>query len=86
MIDAPLTCKEFVEIVTAYCDHVLSPVDAERFEAHLAICPSCQEYLDQILRTVSLSGRLRETALDPGRREHLLSCFREWTSEPTSTR
>ena len=85
MIDVPLTCNEFVEMVTAYCDHALPQMDAVRFEAHLAICPSCQEYLDQILRTVSLSGRLRETALDPRIRANLLVCFREWTSEPTST-
>jgi anti-sigma factor RsiW len=86
MIDTPLTCKEFVEIVTAWCDHALTQADAERFEAHLAICPSCQEYLAQILRTVDLSGRLRKTDLDPRIREDLLVCFREWTSEPTSKR
>ena len=86
MTDLPLSCKEFVEIVTAYCDHALPQMDAARFEAHLAICPSCQEYLNQILRTVNLSGKLNETALDPEIREHLLVCFREWTTEPTSTR
>ena len=81
MTSIPMTCQQFVEVITAYLDHELAPEEAAEFDAHLVECPYCQEYLDQMRRTVELSGRLFETSVDPEVREDFLACFREWTGQ-----
>jgi predicted anti-sigma-YlaC factor YlaD len=54
----PLTCRQLVEFVTDYLEAALSPRDGARFERHLARCPGCRAYLDQMRRTIRLVGRL----------------------------
>lgn len=76
----PLACKQFVELVTAYFDNALPEADRVRFEAHLAECPHCKRYLNQMQVTVKLVGRLSEAQLPQQVRSHLLECFREWTA------
>lgn len=73
-----LSCAEFVEIVTAYLDGELPEADRRRFEAHLQTCEGCTTFLDQIKETVSLVGRLEETALSPEAQSALLGEFRNW--------
>lgn len=81
MIERELTCQEFVELVTDYLDGVMPAEERARFEAHLADCPSCGSYLDQIRQTIRLLGRLSEASLDPDIRDEMLHRFRTWTSE-----
>ena len=52
--------------------------DRAAFEAHLAICPGCVAYLDQMRHTIALTGRLTEDSLSPGVRDELLAAFRSW--------
>ncbi|HLI50473.1 MAG TPA: zf-HC2 domain-containing protein [Thermomicrobiaceae bacterium] len=73
-----LTCREFVEIVTDYLEGSLPASERERFEAHLAVCPGCQIYLEQIRETVRLSGRLTEDSISPEAQSELLRAFRDW--------
>ncbi len=73
-----LTCHELVELVTDYLEGVLSPFDQRRFEAHLATCPDCPEYVRQIKLTIDLSGRVAEESIPSQAREELLQAFREW--------
>lgn len=54
----PLVCQEVVEMVTAYLEGALPRRDRRRFEAHLADCPHCAEYLAQMRATIRLTGRL----------------------------
>lgn len=81
MDDAELTCQELVELVTDYLEHVLPPRDAARFEAHLASCTGCTNYVEQARRTIDLTGRLTEDALPPTARAALLDAFRRWKDE-----
>ena len=37
-----MTCREFIEFLMEY---LLGEVDREKFDAHLAVCPSCVNYL-----------------------------------------
>jgi len=37
-----MTCREFIEFLL---DYLLGQVDREKFDAHLAVCPSCVSYL-----------------------------------------
>ena len=40
-----LVCQQAVELVTDYLEGTLSRAARRRFEAHLAGCPHCTEYL-----------------------------------------
>jgi predicted anti-sigma-YlaC factor YlaD len=75
-----LTCIEFVELVTDYVEGVMSVDDARRVEGHLAECDGCDEYMEQILTTITLTGRLTVTdvqTMRPEARESLMAAFRE---------
>ena len=78
MAAADLTCRELVELVTEYLDGAMSPNDIARFEAHLAVCPGCAEYLAQMRLTVASLGHLPEESITPEARDRLLATFREW--------
>ena len=75
-----MSCKEFVELVTDYLEGRMAPAEAERFDAHLEVCPPCHVYLAQMRTTLSLLGRIpEETITDPARTE-LLHAFSEFHS------
>ena len=74
----PLTCKELVEIVTAYVDGALPPIDRVRFEAHLEGCSGCRSYVQQMMTTIRLTGTLAEDMLPAETQAALLRLFRGW--------
>ncbi len=78
--DEEMTCRELVELVTAYLDDGLTASERTRFEAHLQECPYCRVYLEQMRQTILLLGELREDELDPVARDELLRLFRDWKS------
>lgn len=47
-----LRCDEFVEMVTAFMDGALDPLQERRFVDHVAECDGCELYLDQVRRTI----------------------------------
>jgi predicted anti-sigma-YlaC factor YlaD len=73
-----LSCKEVVELVTAYLEGVLESSEHLAFDEHLAECEACGEYLEQMRQTVRLTGRLREESLPPELRDELVSAFAGW--------
>jgi anti-sigma factor RsiW len=73
-----MDCKEIVEAITAYLDGNLSTADRRRFDSHLANCPYCTEYLEQMRMTIARLGTLDEASLSTDAREHLLASFRDW--------
>lgn len=73
-----MPCQELVEVITDYLEGALSEVDRIRFEDHLAVFPTCQEYVEQFRRTLAAVGSVRESELDPAVREGLLEAFRGW--------
>lgn len=75
---AHMRCRELVELVTAYLEGALSPEDRMRFEAHLAQCDGCTTYLDQMRRTIELTGTLRIDDISPEAERLLLQTFRGW--------
>lgn len=76
----PIACRELVELVTDYLEGALDRRTRRRFEAHVAGCPNCTAYLEQIRETIRLTGRLRPESLDPGVRAELLAAFRDWNA------
>ncbi len=73
-----MSCRELVQVVNDYIEGVLSPADRKRFEEHLAICPGCQTYLDQMRKTIRVVGRLSEESIPVEAKSALLQAFRDW--------
>ena len=76
--DLGLSCKELVELVTAYHEGALSARDRQRFEEHVVFCDGCASYLDGMRRTIEVTGRLTEEDLLPEMERDLLAAFRDW--------
>ncbi len=76
-----LVCREAVELVTDYLEGALDRRDRVRFEAHLAGCPHCTEYLAQMRRTLDALGRIEPEALEPEVQDELVALFRRWQAE-----
>ena len=75
-----LACRELVELVTAYLEDALDSMVRERFEEHLAECPYCQTYVEQIRITIELAGRVEVDQMSPDVRQRLVDTFRGWHS------
>ena len=75
-----MACRELVEAITAYLDGTLPDADRRRFDNHLANCPFCTEYLEQMRKTIARLGTLDEATLSHHAREQLLTAFRDWRS------
>ncbi len=75
-----LPCQQVVELVTDYLEGNLSRSARRRFEAHLAGCPHCTEYLAQMRETISITGRLVPEDLTPQMRDELVDLYRRWQS------
>jgi anti-sigma factor RsiW len=77
---SPMPCREFVEVVTGYLEGTLPEEERIRFEEHLAGCPHCTAYLDQMRTVLRLTGRLTEEDIPEATREDLLQVYRSWRS------
>ncbi len=47
-----IPCRKVVEMVTDYLEGALSRRDRRRIEHHLAGCPHCSAYLEQMRETL----------------------------------
>ncbi len=81
MSEHPLSCKEFVELVTDYLEGTMEPALRECFEAHLAVCDGCDAYLEQMKQTMLLLGRLEEEKVPGEAMDRLMSVFRDWSQQ-----
>ena len=48
-----MTCRDFADFLNSYADGELEQAEREAFDAHLAICPDCVQYLAQYLDTIA---------------------------------
>ena len=78
---AHLNCRELVELVTAYLEGDLSSGERKRFDAHLSACDGCTMYVEQIRRTIELTGTLRLEDFSREAEEALLGAFRDWKAQ-----
>lgn len=72
-----LSCQELVELVTDYLEGTLAPEEHARFDAHLAECPGCDRYVEQMRTTVALVGVSADFESRP-EVTGLLEAFRDW--------
>ena len=73
-----LACTEEVELITDYLEGALPEPEAERLERHIATCPGCTEYVEQMRTLAGSLGELREEALPPEMRAGLIENFRDF--------
>jgi anti-sigma factor RsiW len=75
-----ITCREFVELVTEYLENQLDSETRGRFEQHVAVCPGCARYLEQIRASSRVLGRVTLDTISPAARSQLMDAFRSWQS------
>ena len=73
-----LACQEIVEMLTDYLEGAMDAALRASFEAHLAGCPHCTHYLEQIRATIRVSGTIDAEDLSPEFRAGLLEAFRDF--------
>ena len=76
-----LACVEMVELITDYLEDALPRAQRRRFDAHIAGCPHCREYLRQMRMTIRLTGVLRVDDMTPAMRADFAELFRRWRAE-----
>ena len=72
------TCKELVELVTAYLEGALPPDERARFDEHVRGCTGCAVYLEQMRQTLRLTGMLEEEQVTAEALDALTLAFRDW--------
>ena len=74
------TCRELVEQATDVLDGTLPPPLRAHLDAHLAGCPDCRTYLDQMRQTIAALRSLSPEPPPPApaeTRRRLLARFRD---------
>jgi anti-sigma factor RsiW len=56
-------CRDAVALISDYLDGLLSPRNLRRLERHLAGCPACSAYLEQMRVTKTLLGSVQASDL-----------------------
>jgi anti-sigma factor RsiW len=84
MTSDELNCQEVVGLVTEYLEAALLPATQAQMEDHLADCPGCQTYLQQIQQTIDMLRALAEDPMFPETRQQLLQIFQTWKHAPHS--
>lgn len=73
-----VSCREFVALVTDYLEGALPPQVEAAVAAHLALCPHCEEYLDEIRATIAGLGEVPVESLSERTRTGLREAFRTY--------
>jgi anti-sigma factor RsiW len=76
-----IVCQQAVELVTGYLEGTLARAGRRRFEAHLAGCPQCTEYLAQMRKTIELTGFLTPDDLTPQMQDEFIAIYRQWRAD-----
>ena len=73
-----LVCRDAVALMSDYLDRRLPSRDARRLERHLADCPHCHEYLEQLRVSIDALGRVVPEDLSPEALDDLVAVYRRW--------
>lgn len=72
-----ITCQQVVDAITDYLEGAMEPDLREEFEAHLALCPGCAEYVTQMRTTIQTIGHVPAETLPAHAQSELLDTFRD---------
>jgi anti-sigma factor RsiW len=78
VIQEEFRCVEMVEVVTDWMEGALDEGTRAAVEEHLAICPDCIAYLDQLRATTALVAQAADATEPPPAdvRARLMTAFR----------
>jgi anti-sigma factor RsiW len=80
-----ISCQEVVEIVTDYLEGQLDEATRTELEAHLTLCPGCDQYLEQMRATIDELGHVPVESLSEQAQSDLMSAFRTFHDAGTGT-
>ena len=80
-LTSDLTCQRAVELVTDYLEGRLTRRMRRRLKRHLAGCPHCSQYFEQIRTSIRLTGSVDAEKLDPAARADLLDLYRRYRND-----
>ncbi|WP_051265728.1 anti-sigma factor family protein [Nakamurella lactea] len=78
-----LSCQVVVELLTDYLDGALDADTVAALEAHLATCPACVLYLEQLRTVIESAGRLPPDTLSEAALAELEAAFRGYRPPAT---
>ncbi len=81
-----ITCAEMVEVVTDYLEGHVDEALREEIVAHLALCPGCHHYLEQMRQTIGVLGHVPVDSLSGQVREDLMAAFRTFQAPSAPAR
>jgi anti-sigma factor RsiW len=73
-----IICQQWVEMVTDYLEGALPRRLQEAADRHLAACPHCTEYLQQMRRTIAVSRQLHDEDVPDEVVDALAAAFAEY--------
>jgi anti-sigma factor RsiW len=73
-----IVCQQWVEMVTDYLEGALPPKLQQAADRHLAGCPHCREYLEQMRRTITMASALRDEDVPDDVVEALTRAFSDY--------
>jgi anti-sigma factor RsiW len=73
-----LICQEIVEVITDYLEGAMDAALRASFDAHLAGCPHCTHYLEQMRAMIRVTGTIEAESLPSEFQAGLLAAFRDW--------
>jgi predicted anti-sigma-YlaC factor YlaD len=73
-----LSCQQVVELVTDYLENALLPGMSKRLEEHVAECPGCENYIEQMQLTIDMLRQIARESVFPATKQELLQLFRDW--------
>jgi len=73
-----ITCRELTEVLTDYLEGVMPLEQRAAFEAHLALCAGCVNYVAQMRQTIGAVRELRPDHVEATAPDDLLEAFRAW--------
>jgi anti-sigma factor RsiW len=81
LLRSDLVCRDAVELMTDYLEDVLSRRQRRRLKRHLADCPHCRAYLEQLRATIAALGVPAEEPTDSATRDALIDLYRRYHQE-----
>ena len=72
-----ISCKDITELITDYLEGTMSFVDRLSFTMHIAMCPPCKRYVEQMKLTVATTGEIPSEPLPEHVESELMTIFQD---------
>lgn len=75
-----MNCHDLTVLVTEYLEGKLTLWQRMQFDVHVAMCPPCRHFLDQLKETSRVVGHVPPVVLPPEIEAEMLELFEAWTA------